>query len=62
MYMLLAYEEMHSNVRALPYLYNKKNGSHYRASELIQSIFGDFKNQIERRGGQNNRPINLPKV
>ena len=38
-----------------------KNGSHYRASELIPLI---FKNKIERRGRQNknNRPINLPNV
>ena len=37
-----------------------KNGSHYRASELIPCIVGVFKH----KGGQNkiNRPINLPKV
>ena len=41
-----------------------KNGSHYRASEVIPLILGVFKNKIERRGRQNknNRPINLPKV
>ena len=46
------------------FLKGVKNGSHYRASEVIPLIFGVFKNKTERWGGQNenNRPINLPKV
>ena len=42
----------------------RKNGSHYRASEVISLISGVFKNIIERILGQNknNRSINLPKV
>ena len=54
------------------YIY-QKNGSHYKASELIHCItlyvsleVGIFKNKIERRRGRqnnnNNRHTNLPKV
>ena len=40
-------------------IYTRKNGSHYRASELIES----FQKLNREEGGQNNnRPINLPKV
>ena len=38
-------------------LSDQKNGSHYRASEVIPPIVGVLKNKIERRGRQNKRQL-----
>ena len=50
---------MHFGIRQIytptTYIYSiyYKNGSHYRASEVIPLILGVFKNKIERKGRQN---------